>query len=374
MSALTPVELATGIVFGSVPRPLPSAQGIAPADALEAAVRVAVRTERCFVSFSGGRDSSAVLAAAAAVARREGLPLPVPLTIRAHDAPLSDESEFQESVVRHLGLGDWIRIDIRDELDAVGPYARQAMSRHGLLWPFNAHFHSPMLEQAAGGTLLTGVGGDELWTSSTASHVGLRRRALQLAPRVLRREVLARRAPVEFPWLRAAGARAVRRVNGDDAATLPRTVSERMAQVRGVRYTATGCAALDLLASDAGAEIAHPLLDLGLWAAVAGVAPRDGFERPREALARVAGRLLPTELISRRTKASFDAVFFNAHARAFAQDWMGGGIPAALVDAAALRAHWLDDQPDPHSLTLMQSAWLSSAGDRVDEPLRHVRQ
>src|SRR4051795_9254928 len=114
MSALTPVELATGIVFGSTPRRLPPTPSGSPTDALEAAVRPALRTGCCFVSFSGGRDSSAVLAAAATVARREGLSPPVPLTIRAHDAPLSDESDFQESVVRHLGLADWVRIEIHD--------------------------------------------------------------------------------------------------------------------------------------------------------------------------------------------------------------------------------------------------------------------
>jgi asparagine synthase (glutamine-hydrolysing) len=202
----------------------------------------------------------------------------------------------------------------------------------------------------------------------------MRRRLLQLAPRALRREVLARRLQVEFPWLRPEGQRAAQRAAGDDAATLPRTLRERMERVRGVRYTATGCAALELLADDAGANITHPLLDLGLWAAVAAAAPRDGFARGGDALAAVAGCLLPSELISRRTKASFDAVFFNEHARAFAQEWAGGGIPAALVDEAALRAHWLADQPDPHTLNLMQAAWLSSAGDRVDEPLGHVRQ
>src|SRR3954471_2913458 len=173
-----------------------------PAAALEAAVRPAVQSGRCFVSFSGGRDSSAVLAAAAAVARRESLPQPIPVTLRASEVPLADESDWQESVVGHLGLDDWIRLEIGDGLDAVGPYARGALERHGLLWPFNAHFHAPMLEQAAGGTLLTGIGGDERWSASTADPLRLRRRLLQLAPFRLRRAVLAPRVAIEFPWLR----------------------------------------------------------------------------------------------------------------------------------------------------------------------------
>ncbi|MDA0179868.1 asparagine synthase-related protein, partial [Solirubrobacter phytolaccae] len=200
-SELAPVELATGIVFGfDPPTPLPA--GGVPATALEAAVRV---DGPCFVSFSGGKDSSAVLAAATHVARREGLPDPVPLTLRAAHEPHSHESDWQERVVAHLGLGDWVKIEVGDELDAVGPYARRVLERHGLLWPFNTHFHLPLLERAAGGTLLTGVGGDELWSSSRAQVLRRRRRALAYAPFALRRAVLARREPIAYPWLRAAG-------------------------------------------------------------------------------------------------------------------------------------------------------------------------
>ena len=108
VTALDPVELATGLVFGGTPRALASDVTLRPDAALAAAVTPAVRTGRCFVSFSGGRDSSAVLATAAAVARRESLPLPVPVTLRASEVPSSDEAEWQESVIRHLRLSDWI--------------------------------------------------------------------------------------------------------------------------------------------------------------------------------------------------------------------------------------------------------------------------
>jgi asparagine synthase (glutamine-hydrolysing) len=139
---------------------------------------------------------------------------------------------------------------------------------------------------------------------------------------------------------------------------------------RGMHYTATGTAALDLLAADAGATIAHPLLDVELWAAIAEVAPRVGFAQRDAALAAVAGHLLPPELVARRTKASFDALFFHDHSRALVREWDGRGIPDDLVDANALRAHWLrEETPDPHSLTLLQAVWLASAGDRVQEPI-----
>ncbi|MDA0168632.1 asparagine synthase-related protein [Solirubrobacter taibaiensis] len=374
MTGLAPVELATGIVFGLVAEPVPLPAGAVPAAALEAAVLGAVRGDGpCCVSFSGGRDSSAVLAAATRVARREGRPDPVPLTLRAAHEPHSHESEWQELVVAHLGLDDWMRIEITDELDAVGPYARRVLERHGLLWPFNAHFHLPLLEHAVGGTLLTGIGGDELWSSSRAPVVRRRRRALAYAPFALRRAVLARREPIDYPWLRPEGVAAARRAAGGERAGEPLTVARRMAWYRGMRATATGTAALDRIAEDVGARIAHPLLDRALWGAVATAAPRAGFARRDESLRLVAGELLPEDVLTRKTKAGFDRVFFGRHARAFVARWSGAGIAETMVDVAALRQHWAGEVPDPHSLTLLQAAWLASAGDRVEEPLSRGR-
>lgn len=361
MSALAPVELATGIVFGASPvEPLPA--GGAPETALERAARI---DGPVFVSFSGGKDSSAVLAAATRVARREGRPDPVPLTLRAAHEPHSHESEWQERVVAHLGLSDWVRIEIDDELDAVGPYARRTLERHGLLWPFNAHFHLPLLERAAGGTLLTGIGGDELWASSRAPVLRRRRRALAYAPFALRRAVLARKEPIDYPWLRPAGVAAARRAAGADRAAEPLTVARRMAWYRGMRATATGTASLSRIADDVGARIAHPLLDRDLWGAVAAAAAHAGFTRRDDPLRLVAGTLLPEDVLTRRTKAGFDRVFFGRHARAFVNDWPGTGVPETLVDPAALHQHWTTDVPDPHSLTLLQAAWLDGAPDRA---------
>src|SRR5262249_39115635 len=129
-----------------------------------------LRRGPCLVSFSGGRDSSAVLAVATAVARREGLPLPVPITHRFPAAAMTDESRWQEEVVDHLGLEDWIRLEGANELDAVGPVATASLRRHGLLWPSNAYFHAPLFEAADGGTVMTGVGGDEAFVPSSWSR------------------------------------------------------------------------------------------------------------------------------------------------------------------------------------------------------------
>ena len=162
---LTPLEIASCVVVG------PSGARIAPADqspatdpavALERVIAQALQRPPCLVSFSGGHDSSLVLAAATRAARREQLPLPIPVTWRPTDAPRAEESAWQEAVVAALQLSDWIRLPTGDDLDFVGPVATDVLRRHGVLHPANAYFHAPLLKEAAGGTLLTGVGGDQV--------------------------------------------------------------------------------------------------------------------------------------------------------------------------------------------------------------------
>ena len=131
-----------------------------PVTVLEYVVARALPRPPCLVSFSGGHDSSLVLAAAARAARRERLPLPVPVTWRVTDAPRAEESRWQEAVLAALRLPDWIRLEAGDDLDFVGPVAAGVLRRHGLLHPANAYLHAPLIERAARGTLLTGVGGD----------------------------------------------------------------------------------------------------------------------------------------------------------------------------------------------------------------------
>ncbi len=41
-------------------------------------------------------------------------------------------------MVRHVDVGDWERVPVSAELDVVGPVARAALARHGLVSPFNA--------------------------------------------------------------------------------------------------------------------------------------------------------------------------------------------------------------------------------------------
>ncbi|HKH18661.1 MAG TPA: asparagine synthase-related protein [Solirubrobacteraceae bacterium] len=381
---LSPLELAVGTVLGRASvRPLPPA-GAPPLAALEAELLPALTRAPCVVSFSGGRDSSAVLAVAARVARRNGLPDPVPVTIRVPSAPKADEARWQERVIRHLGLDDWQRLEFTDELDLVGPVARAMLERHGLLWPFNAHFHVPMLEAARGGSLLTGIGGDELFrgVSRLRSMTVLTGRARptwgdargllrDLAPAVVRRMWMRRRDHDgdPLPWLTAQGRRCASAAFAAQAADEPLGLRRRVRRVRAMRYLDVGTGALRLLAADAGCAVAHPLLAPRLWSAIADVAPLQGFRSRSAAMDALFGDLLPQELLARTGKAGFNDVFMREPARAFARGWDGSGVPAELVDAAALRRHWADAAPLAQSFTLLQAAWLASSGERLEQPV-----
>jgi hypothetical protein len=375
---LTGLEVASGIVLGrgsGKRRRLPAAQpGDTAFEALQSACLPALRKGPCVVSFSGGRDSSVVLAAAVHAARREGLPLPIPATNRFPAAEQTDESTWQELVVRHLGIGDWVRLEHTDELDAVGPVATAVLRRHGLLWPFNAHFHAPLLEVAAGGSLLTGIGGDEVfgtsrWARATAV-LSLRdaprprdipRLALLAAPHPVRRRVLARRFPATLEWLTDDAHRELARGWGADVSSEPARLRRRIEWLHGRRWLQTGLRSLQLLAGDAGSDISHPLLSPPFGAAVAAAAGRYGFDDRGAAMHRLFGTALPAKLLSRRTKVCFDPAFWNTHSRSFAASWSGDGVDRQVVDADALRAEWTRPEPDSHSFLLLQSAWLESA-------------
>jgi hypothetical protein len=364
VTALTPLEVATGMPLGAARRPAPLP---APAAGLERAILPALQRAPCLVSFSGGRDSSAVLATAAAIARREGLPAPVAATLRAPGAAESDEAAWQEKVIAHVGIQDWVRLEVGDELDVIGPHAARVLRAHGLLWPCNVHFHLPLFDLASGGALLTGIGGDELF--SAAAVPSRRRRAFGWAPPALRRAVLARREPVEFEWLTPAARRAATAARAAHAASEPRGVRARMAWLRGLRYLDLALGAIATVAAEAGVELAHPLFDDGLWSVVAA---RGGFPDRTAGMRALFGELLPGDVLARRSKASFDAVFFNRHSRAFARTWDGTGAPAGLVDAEALRAHWRGGAPAAQTFTLLQALWL--ARDGLQQPLDAIAQ
>lgn len=370
---LSALDVACGVLFDPrpQPRPLPPPRMTAQ-EALERAVLPALRRPPCLVSFSGGRDSSLVLAAAARVARREQLALPIAATNRFPQAVRAAESDWQERVVAHLGLTEWLRLDFDDELDAIGPYAQRLLCDHGLLWPGNVHFHLPLIDAARGGSLLTGAGGDELFGAACRTRLealrartarpeplDLARLALAFAPRLARQAVLTRRPPAELPWLRPSGQRRFAAAAAAEAAAEPRGVVARMGFTLDLRYLRVGREALAAAAGDGDVLIGHPLCAPELWSAIAAAAAaRRGFHDHTHALRALFGGWLPDAVLARSDKATFGEAFWHHHSRAFARDWDGGGVPADLVDAAALREHWQRASPAAPTMTLMQCAWL----------------
>src|SRR4051812_12896773 len=146
MRELTALEISSGLVLPPARR-APALPRLPPATtprmAFEAAVRPLLDRSPCLVSFSGGRDSSAVLAVATAIARREGLPLPVPVTHRFPSAALTQETEWQEQVIGHLGLTDWVRIDAAGDPGCDGPGGDEGVGRPRAPWAGHAHFPPP---------------------------------------------------------------------------------------------------------------------------------------------------------------------------------------------------------------------------------------
>jgi asparagine synthase (glutamine-hydrolysing) len=379
---MSPQEIVCGYVFGTVGT-LPAARtALTPREALERVVRRALERSPCGVAFSGGRDSSAVLAVATHVARRDGLPEPVPITKVYPDVADADERRWQERVVRHLGLRDWQRVVIHDELDLVGPVARARLLAHGVVWPPTIGTDGPVLEALGPGSLIDGEGGDGVFGDATHRIAPLAR--LIRSPRPLRRRrILAglealgparlRFAGVRrfwgadaTPWLRPAGREALLSALYGTERSRPLSFEASLRMVPCQRHHVLAARNRRLLAAERGVEISSPLVHPDVVGALA----RDGGvlgPGDRTAVLRsLVADLLPDDVIARTTKAVFTDCFMARHTREFAEGWDGSGVDVDLVDPEALRRQWLADQQHALTTALLQSAWLAGARAGAD--------
>ncbi len=371
MSAL---EIAAGGPIGFEPDISRLVTDEAPMLALEETVRDAVVQTPCCVAFSGGRDSSLVLAAAVRVAAKEGVPPPIAVTTRFPQGTQADERDWQELVLDHLGLERQVVVAVTDELDLIGTLAAEVLERHGVVFPPNIHMLSPLLPPAAGGSLLLGTGGDELFSYHRWEQLNdllarrrrprrsdIRPAAAASLPGPLRRRLLARRARVERPWLRAAAGRRVRALESRDA---DEPVRFDRAVARAVRRRALliGHANIRRLGRAAGVNVHAPLAEPRFVAALARAGGARGWGGRTEAMRAVAGGILPDALIDRRDKAIFNAAFFGERALRFAHEWSGRGLDTSLVDPDVVRRAWLDPEHQFRSALLLQQAWLHDRG------------
>ena len=381
---LTPVELAASRPLGSGPRrPLPDPDAMTPRQALERRLATALAEDVCVVAFSGGRDSSAVLATAVHVARREGLPLPIPAILRFPGAPEAEEREWQEIVLTHLGLREWEEVELRDELDYLGDRARRGLLRNGILWPENAHAMAVLTRLAPSATLITGLDGDGLfgdWRSADfmslfAGRVRphtrhLRRLLASLAPdhvRLRRRLATLPFDPLDTPWLTPEGHRLAREGWSRQLAAEPVTWPAYLRWYRDLRYLRSMEAAVDAHLADDGWRTCHPFMDGRFIAALAATGGRTGFGDRTQIMRALFGDLLPAEVVTRVGKAVFHEAFWGPGCVEWAQQWDGTGVDLDLVDPDELRRDWARGSLSTAGL-LLQWTWLQAqqTDDGVD--------
>lgn len=373
---LEPLEVACGFVFGPRRSPqLPSATSGTPEPLSVALNRIlsdALAKPPCYVAFSGGRDSSVMLAAAAHVAQSRGLPAPIPLTAFYPDYPSSWETDWQELVVSHLALQEWERFEVRSELDALGGLATDVMAKHGLYWPANAHSMVLFARKAAGGTLLTGGGGDELFEEWYWRRARLRE-LLRLRPyrRVVKwtayyqlplrlQQRVRHYDEMDVPWLREGALRELNAAMQRSKEASP-SYREALETYISSRYLECLRSTLDTLADDEGVTLVEPFYDPAVIRAVGRERPQWGFDSRTQVFEHFFSDLLPPEVLRRNTKAYFTGAAWGPGARSFAATWDGrAGVDPTVVDTAALRAAWGAEVPDARSVSLLQAAWLTT--------------
>ncbi len=376
LPALEPLEIHSGLVFG--PRRSPhdevsEGEPVPVRQALEELIRPALQAPPCMVAFSGGRDSSAILAFATDVARRNALPDPLPLTFRYRQHPRTWETEWQELVVQHLGLRDWKIVDFHAEFDVLGPMARTALRRHGLYWPPNYHTSVPMLEEARGGSLLTGNGGDEVFSAVVKARAMTPIQIVRSMPPhrafmvllvnslPLRWKILAQyHHGLRFRWLRPRARREVHRRFVDSSIQRQRGDRHALELLADSRYREIQNAIGSALSRDAGVNLLDPFFEPLFLRALLSETPASGFPNRTAAMEHFFGDLLPRSVTQRTTKAVFTESFWGSDSRAFAQEWDGAGLDPSIVYVDRLRDEWLCPKPDMRSATALQAAWLAS--------------
>ncbi|HET9061439.1 MAG TPA: asparagine synthase-related protein [Acidimicrobiales bacterium] len=374
--ALSALDIATGMPAGIDRRLAPiDVNPSTPRDPLAVMAQVlaeGLSRPPCVVTFSGGRDSSGVLAAATQVSRDLGLPPPLPVTLVFPGDKDADEEDWQRLVIDKLGLTEWERARVSEgDLDAVGPVATAALRQHGVYWPFNAHFHIPIFQLATGGTVLTGFGGDEMGLACdtarrerilclqerVSARAAIATLGLAAAPRPLRRAVHGHRYHNEATWLTPAGEALARKARVADQADVPFGYGRVLTRwVPRQRYFNVCKESFEALASPYHVRVLHPFIEPSVLASLAARGGIPGFGSREELVRILFGGLLPPEVITRRSKGRFNNPLYSLATAEFVRNWDRSGVNHELVDAERVADAWRAGR-DVRAATLMQSAW-----------------
>jgi asparagine synthase (glutamine-hydrolysing) len=368
---MDPLEIAGGWLNGYDAAPLPPGPHESPRRVLDRLLLAHLHRSPCLVAFSGGRDSSVLLAAAVSLARREGLPPPVPITLSYPDAPDAEESRWQDEVLRHLRVTDRIVLTVHDEHDPLGPIATPVLRRRGVIWPPNFAPTLRMMSMARGGALLTGEGGDEAFGLKRVTPLTklLKRKGLvspgvyadalgALAPAALRRRG-ALRDRYRRPWLRPEADAELARRDAADMTAFALNAGHNTWQFATRRCARIAYETVRVLGVEIDVTYVQAFAEPALVAAVAAESGFLGWTGRTATMRDLFGDLLPREVLERRTKALFAKAVFTRYTREFARAWNGSGVDTALVDPDILRETWLSDDPHAPSMSLLQQAWLA---------------
>lgn len=341
-----------------------------PRRALEGLLESALaRPEPCYLLFSGGRDSSALLAVAVAVARRLGADDPHPVTYVHPAAPGSDEGDWQDLVLRHLAISRRTVLEFRGEQAWLGEAATESLRPHGLLWPPSVHLHGAIYQHLeAGAALVSGEGGD---LAIEGRRITPLVRAVQaLRPRASVRELSAlvrgdTNRVIEAladacGWLTPIGRQRFLEVYSSHNGSwrwdrdLFRTAYSRLAVLASANFRAQ--------AQSFGLLPLNPFEEPRFIAALMRRGGLVGMGGRTDMMRALFADLLPDPVLARTSKAYFNETRWTETERAFARDWEGAGVDPECNDHDLLRREWLSETPFTLSAFHLHAAWLATHG------------
>ena len=381
------IELATGMVTAMADRPDLVADWktrLGPHDTpravLEELVLQGLQQPPLVIGFSGGRDSSALLAVSTHVARREGLPAPVAFTFRygseAEVEAETDESSWQELVIGHLGVTDWEKVDVGDRHDMLGELAQRFVLTHGLVFPPPLYNDTLRLTRARGGTFMSGEGGDEVFGVRRSTiwrrlrdnprYVFSKRHlmyvALALGPRQTRvaawHQTLARELGDILTYLKPEPRQQLYRDLVWHLTSEPFDLTGSLGWHLRRKMIVMHQESRTAFAHEYGVQHLDPFLEPRFVASFVRMVEPFGLATRSDAMRALFSDLLPEAILTRSSKATFNRGFLTDVSREFAASWRGDGVDTDLVDVDLLRSAWLSRWPPTQTFGLLQAAWL----------------